>query len=338
MTLPRASAAETRESRPDSRFGVPPGMRAFSWAGWWLPLPETFRLHDIDGNHRRGRVALADAERMRLEIAWDAVANPNFDTERFARRELVRGFKRSARATAKIERAGSTNSCLLFRVEPVLNSSSVEWDRYVGFCPVTRRAFTVRYRPGASQENGLIARSLCDHLCGQSLDAGQRWAFFSVGFVAPPGFEYERATLNLGDMSVHLIERRRGRQPRVVVRQIHPAKLALSRFDLAGWLEHLLEAESRTYQPGYRKRFPRRDPVIESLQTPLGACVAAESQLRASLRPMLGLRHCRHRRTWVIHDREGDRLVVVQVSHERDQLPRLFERVLQGLQGINPVA
>lgn len=334
MTPAHASPAEKREPRLDSRFVVPSGMRAFAWAGWWLPLPESFRLHDIDGTHGRGRLALADAGQMRLELAWDAVANPNFDADRFARRELLRGLKRRDRSKAEIHRVESARfQALLMRTD-----HQGDWQRYVGFCPVTRRAFTIRYRPGASRENDLVARSLRDLLRGQSPDDGQRWAFFAVSFTAPAGFEYERATLNLGDMSVQLVQRRRGRQPRVVVRQIHPAKLALNRFDLAGWLEHLLEAERRTYQPEYRKRFPRRDPVIESPQTPLGACVAAGSQLRASLWPMLGLRHYRHRRTWVIHDRQGDRLVVVQVSHERDQLPPIFDRVLQGLQGGNPGA
>jgi hypothetical protein len=75
-----------------------------------------------------------------------------------------------------------------------------------------------------------------------------RWALHDVGFTSPPGFEIGRRRLNAGDIALEL---RKGKRERLLVRQLYPAGLAVSRRTLDRWLEvpPFLERR-RAWKPG----------------------------------------------------------------------------------------
>lgn len=310
-------------------FAAPDGAKPFAWAGWWLPVPPNYRLHDIDGTAVRGNFVLADPDRVRLEVAWDRVTQTNLNAQRFAERQLRRILgKRFRTSEPALEAIADSSFDHLFLFRDEERSS----DYYLGHDANTQLAACVMYRRGTKREDALIHQSLTRHFFAQPRGDGQRWAFFSVSFVAPSGFEYESARLNLGDMAVQLVRKKRGAQPRLVVRKIYPAKLALSRFDLRGWMNQVLEPDRPMYRPRYRRRLAQRDPVLEEAETPLGPVVVCDSRLRPVLRPIVRLRHPVHRRTWVIHDHAHDCLVIVQMTGHPDQFAPTFEELLRGWQ------
>ena len=313
-------------------WSVPDGARPFAWAGCWLPVPRNFRLHDIEGSSLRGNFRLADPNRVRLEVAWDRVTQRELNARRFAERQLRRIMgKRFRKSAPELETIADSalDHLLLYRDEEKAS------DYYLGHDAEAQRAVRVIYRRGTKREDGLIRRILSRDFFVQPLSRGQRWAFFSVSFVAPPGFEYESARLNLGDMAIQLVRKRPGAQPRLIVRRIYPAKLALSRFDLRGWMNQVLEPDRPMYRPRYRRRLAQHDPVLQEVETAIGPAVICDSRLRPVLRPIVRLRHPVHRRNWVIQDRTRDCLVILQMTDRPERFDATFHGILGGLHWVH---
>jgi hypothetical protein len=70
------------------------------------------------------------------------------------------------------------------------------------------------------------------------------WAFFDVSFISPPGYTLEDWKLYAGDMVMRL---GRGREARLLMRQVYPADTALGRRPLERWLNSWPFKEHRRF-------------------------------------------------------------------------------------------
>jgi len=130
-------------------------------------------------------------------------------------------------------------------------------------------------------------------------EAPSRWSVFEASFLSPAGFTLERAQLHVGDIALCL--RARGGR-RLLLRQVYPADLALSRRGLEAWLDHPPFREQRRFrrlgepQPWQATSFGRTlEGVLrrgkKSLPAPLGplgrrrsvAAVACDADLERLL-------------------------------------------------------
>jgi hypothetical protein len=307
---------------------LPAGMRWFGWAGWLQPIPDSLRLYEVGGHWRRGLFALADRDRPRLEFAWDILTRRRFDFRRIAGRKLGRVTRRRP---ADILGECETVASPAFASLLCYHDQDGGCDRYVGYAAATRRIVLIVHHLRGDRLDSDLQQAIRNRLADQPLANDQRWAFFGISFVAPPGFEHESAQLNLGDMSVTLLRRDRARQPRLGVRQIYPARLALSRNGLEGWLEQLLGNAQTPYLPDYRHRLLRRGLRIEPWPSSLGAGLTSVARMPLVLRPFLGWRQFPVQRTWLFHDQPGDRLIVVQIAGLASEAAAILDRLLRDL-------
>lgn len=206
-------------------------------------------------------------------------------------------------------------------------------EHFAGYCPETRRAVRVTCQGGNTAEVGAwrsdaLVRSLIDQIPAK----GQEWEFFSLRFRSPPRFEYDGAHLQVGDMSVQFSQPGRKRKPTLRLRFIYPAALALSRQDLEQWLREVLEKEEEPRdRPMGRVHF-RRDPVaLHECRTPLGRGFRADANLGRRFRFPLPGRRSVNRGSWIFHDTEHERLVIVRVATSREPVEEIFEYVLEGM-------
>lgn len=223
------------------------------WAGWWLPLPEAWRFFKMDGGYRRGFLVLGNEERPRLEMAWVWVTRRRLNIPRYIRRYLLARVPRRQRAAA----TGAIEEVELPGFDYVVSLAEEGRTRCVGYCCATHRILHWVYHHGSSKQNRRFNSECLPHWRDQPLDSPSRWRFFDVAFTAPAHFRLHYGTLNLGDMEVILIDPTPwGARPRLCVRHIYPANLALARRPLEEWLGELFSKRRGSYRSRDRKDSP----------------------------------------------------------------------------------
>jgi hypothetical protein len=197
----------------------------------------------------------------------------------------------------------------------------------VGYCPRSRRVIEIVYHLDSPAQDLLIRKYLAPGLRDQSVLTPQWWAFFDVSFLAPPGFRYESARLNLGDMRVRLISgTRRWNGPRITVGQIYPAKLALQRQDVNQWVRNLAAEIRSHYRPSQGKVL-----AVQFYDIPQGRVAQADLKLRRRFRPFLW-RTPRPLRLYVIHHHAYDRLTFLNISDmNTDRIAEHFDFISESL-------
>jgi len=256
-------------------------------------------------------------------MTWGTVTRRRFDSKRFALNRLHRntvGKRKHNDTTIDIVDHMQFETLLHCR------DAYAGLHRYVGYVPTTRRVIEIAWRDDGNHQ-ATFSRSVRE-MFDQPSDSPQHWAFFSVSFVAPAGFVYHGSTLNLGDMRVSLI--RAGRDPgELTMRQIYPAKLALTRGDLMYWLSAQLDAASSTH----RQPTPKQD--AQQIDTIIGPGLACDAVRRIGQR-LISPRHPRASRFWIIHDLHHDRLMAVRLADDPKQFNKRFTELVASLHWADP--
>lgn len=223
------------------------------WAGWWLPTPEAWRFFKMDGGYRRGFLIVGDDERPRLEMAWAWVTRRRMNIPRYIREYLLARVPRKRRAGV----AGEVAEFSLPGFEHAVSLTIDEQTRYVGYCVRTHRILHWVYHHGSLKQNRRFSADCLPLWRDQPLDAPSKWRFFDVSFAVPAGFRLHYCTLNLGDMEVILTDPTPwGARPRLCVRHIYPATLALARRPLEEWMKELFGKRRGPYRSRDHKKAP----------------------------------------------------------------------------------
>lgn len=216
-----------------------------AWAGWWLPLPSSWALLKVEGNHNRGLIGLGDGERPRLEVTWAWVTRRSLKVEHFAKHFLLSQIRRRDRKRA----AEQMQKLSLPHLDPVFLIKEENLTRAVAYSSVNHRFIHWIYHHGRSGENRRFFAEAVPQWKDQSLRAPVVWRFFDIQFSSPPGFRLKSSQLNLGDMDVRLTDPTRwGTRHRLCVRHVYPASLALSRQPAHHWLTELFKTSRGPYR------------------------------------------------------------------------------------------
>jgi len=249
-----------------------------AWAGWRLRAPRDWRPLGLGGAGREGFLVLGDAGSPIVRIRWLRPARRRFD----ARRWVLRCAKRLAGRGARVEETDASPafdvSARVAAKDPRGDAAKPVWGWY-GFSGAAGLGLELV----ASGRTDARQRRALEDIALPSLRAGAgteptRWAVFETSFVSPPGFALERAQLHVGDIALCL------RAPggrRLLLRQVYPADLALSRRPLEAWLDHPPFRQQRRFrragqtQPWQAASFGRSlDGILrrgrKSLPAPLG--------------------------------------------------------------------
>lgn len=205
-------------------------------------------------------------------------------------------------------------------------------DHWMGYCPQTCRVVDLAYHRGSPAEDRQARSLVLEHLTDQPPDRPRMWSFFDVSFVVPPGFIYDEAEMNVGDMWVEF-DAADGRGS-LTVRQIYPAKLALKRQSLGKWLGMLLDERIKMYSPR-ATRAARNRHEYDSLRTLLGGGVVCDARLRLLLRPFRW-RLPRLQRTQLIHDTRTNRLVALRLTARPERIDEWFNLLHHGMHWARP--
>lgn len=296
-------------------------------------VPASYRPTKIGGDAKTGNISLGDSDRTRLVISWATVRPFRLNPDRLVRRQLRRGLTRRGAKKLLGEIEVVTNPT----IDPmyVVDDDQGGLSRCVGYSSISGRLIDLRYYQGNRREDQVVRNQVFARVVDQPLDQSQRWAFFDVSFVAAAGMQYEKAQLNIGDMGLWLAgqSKRRWWRAASMVRQIYPAELALKRQPLSKWMDQLLAEQQREYRlPRSMRRGKRK---YDTLMTPLGQGVSSQTRLRQGLRPVMW-RAASYRRHWLIHDQAANRLVILQVTDQREELEVAMKALLDGLHWAYP--
>ena len=307
------------------------GLVPFAWAGLILDLPPTYRPVKIDGTARKGMIALADDERMRLELAWGVPRGRRFDARRVLQRKLKSNMPPKHRRRGAFAAHIETRDLPPFDTLIGYHDEEQGLDRWLGFVPTTRRALEIVYHHGTSRENRQFRERILPSLADQTPEQPQRWAFFDHRFVTPAGYAYRDSTLNVGDMRVRLVAwNRPWSRASVTIRLIYPAELALARSPLDLWLTDHVIHRKRVHRPRYRKTLRRGGIVCDSVETAIGPGLTCDTYLRPLLKTISWGMPWRLR-CWLIHDQKRDRLLLIDAQDKLRRLDAIIDTIVEGL-------
>ena len=242
-----------------------------AWCGWRIRVPLEWRPLKIQGEFRKGSMMIGDGEQPRLLVQWRRVKDDGFDVQRWFRERFSRqrampepgapcppGFDASAWARDFEVREGEAKSM---------------WYGYSRTAGLLLECVTANLTSAVAR-NPVLGEVL-PALSVSGRDEPIRWSLYDVVFVSPPGFELVRRHLYSGDIALGLAG---GDQEELLLRQVYPAGMALSRRSLQGWLETSPFTERRQAPAAMPEKWERKGPggIVRSgwrrLRFPLGWC------------------------------------------------------------------
>ncbi len=315
------------EPRPQSAT-APTGPATLAWAGWELHIPASWRLHALEGDHQRGRLILTDDQRQVLHFFWRSRRRPR-RPQRLATLALRRLLRAGRRLNAQQLSSDTQQTWLQARALRPDADGRVQRG-LAGYCASSQRLALVLLADAQVWEHLDEPQADVSTCCrAQPLDQPQRYAFFDLSFTLPAGVRLWEHQLNLGNMWVHAgVGHRPGDGPSVAVREIYPAQAALQRQPLEKWLETLLRQNARAYRPASARGPLPSEPVT----TLVGEGLTTERTLRRRLR-LLWWRAPRVCRSWLLHDRQRNRLIAIDVAAAPPQQAQWFAQIVRGLHG-----
>ena len=194
-------------------------------------MPIDWNVVQIGGNRQKGLLLLADLKHPRLGIRWDtppAGTNPATAVEMALAAELgalpdspTKGVVAPARVDAPF------TSQRLF-----IDPSPTGRDVWVAHAPASGRLIQLTAPTTAGGRTRFRERIICT-VSDTTTDGPQAWSVLDLSCLTPAGWSLQTHKLSAGDVRLSFADTDGGR---LLVRQLAPAWLALSRQPLEKWL------------------------------------------------------------------------------------------------------
>lgn len=213
-----------------SIFGEGSPQQVIAWCGWRMDLPGSWYPLRIQGAFSKGAMMIGDGEKPVLLVQWKRVPSRGFDATHWMRTRLKKQRVHASPQAPVPE--GFDESAWMCGLELREGQVKSVWYGYCKAAGLLLELVTTNLGEGADPL-GLLQQALAG-LRPSGLEEPCRWSLFGTRFVSPPGFVLERYRLCSGDIALLL---RSGKQEQILLRQVYPAGLALSRRVLPGWME-----------------------------------------------------------------------------------------------------
>jgi len=270
------------------------------------------------------------ADRAILEIAWNFVTSRRFPARKVCDRGLqrmVKGQKMTFDAEAVEEwEHPEFEMVRAIEMEPVIY--------IVAFHSGTRRIFQFAYHRRTLRKDRRFENDLFRRFVDQPVDHSQVWEFLGMGWRVPPGYLYEFATLNLGDMRLGFsFERGWGRRGILQCRQVYPADFALEKQGHDKWTEYFYQKMAAQYfipRQGLRNRKLEHAPFQYKEFKGIACRAKLHPFLRFPFRPFVFRTPSLLWTLSVVHE-PANRLVQVHFGGDRKQADDILSFVLENL-------
>ena len=199
-----------------------------AWAGWRTRVPPEFRPLQIEGTNRRGQMLLGDGSRARMQFKWVRPRRRRFDPHKWVRSRMRRHS--TSRDQGEVADSSGGFDATGWVLKTKGDTHLAVW---CGGASAGRLALEVTLQLPEGDGRALAAaKTVVQSLAVSPAEEPTRWAIFATSFISPPGFEYVTGRFNLGDVALQF----QGGSQRLVLQQVFPASLALSRRKLDKWL------------------------------------------------------------------------------------------------------
>jgi hypothetical protein len=215
----------------------------FAWMGWGFSMPSDWRPLSLRGGWRDGAAVLGNSEWAMLSVKWHRPRRRRFDPEQWISRRMERA------ACLMREPEGSTPAGFSIAARSAIPSRwhGVPRDVWCGYAPQAGLLLEIVINPDIPADlREIIDRLLLPSLFASHSEQTLRLALFGTCFNGPPGSSLQAWHLMLGDIALLLALDRGGR---LLLRQVYPARLALSRRALPRWLSHSPFRDRRRFIP-----------------------------------------------------------------------------------------
>lgn len=275
-----------------------------AWQGWSLTVPADWNVVKLEGNRDKGFVLLADLTSARLGLRWDGVSS-KVDAKSLIRHAMLNEVGELATKEARPHEAprlaagkSKENHALICE-----ESEPPGRDVWIGYSAASKRLIQLSYH--ASARDRVLANEVIPTLEDQEDAQAQRWSVFDLSCETPSEFSLASHQMNAGDLRLSFTASKRRE---ISIRQIGPAKLALSRQPLEKWLQTQLSSRQKLY----RAKDPEKTTVELRGQPVEALRVVQTRRRRAFLHRALPLELF----TYAVHDESRNRIVIVQTSDD----------------------
>jgi hypothetical protein len=276
MTAPRSNAATLQHS---------PSSSVLAWSGWQLEIPFEWRPLRIESGWMRGSILLGTVEAPLLQIKWWRPERKRFKAVPWIESRVKSVAAKGALVKyIKPQRDGFETLVSAVDDNPKKNRNRVLWYAHA---PAANLIVELVANAAASDDAlRLIHNTIVPSLAATGLDAPTRWAVYDVSFESPPQFTVAAIKMLAGDIALELFGLKR--RSRLVLRQVYPSQLALSRREISKWLESSHFKEHRKFKSSEKPETWKLEKNGRSLEgilrrgqkrlpIPLGWCAPRES-------------------------------------------------------------
>lgn len=285
-----------------------------AWARWRMRVPPDWRPLDVQGDGRKGTMMLGDANSAVMQVKWQRPSR-RFRPERWLRGRIRRIAGRRGRPEEMPSPEGFAPAAF------AVGGKADDAPRRVwyGYAPRANLAMElVINKAAAKRQLKSIDRRVLPSLSASGDDEECRWALFDAGFVVPAGYRYRASRLHLGEIALCFAAPNGGR---LLVRQVYPSGLALSRGPLPKWLDNAPFKERRRF----RATAEDRPWQVASFGRKLKGVIR---EGRKRLPVPLGLLAPRWSIAAAAEDGDLERLLMAEVDDPSEERPDLLAEVV----------
>ena len=277
-------------------------MEHLAWMGWDMMIPSGWRPLRIEGEWVKGTITVGDSEGPLLQVKWLRPESKRFKPDR-----LIASRTKKEKKNSIVPTPPSPVSPDFEHSSWLTGSNGNTRAVWYGYSPKADLMAEVVVRLKDGKTRKVIERRVIPSLRTSSIKEGLPISVFGSSFKAPCDFRLMDWKLQLGDITVRL----GGENGEcLMLRQVYPAQLALSRRPIERWLERMPFKEHRQY----KMREEPRPCEIES-----GEIILKGVQRKGSKRlPVpLGFICPRTSISLAVRDEERDRLLIVEYDAKR---------------------
>ena len=213
-----------------------------AWCGWQMKLEPGWRPLRISGGWGHGTMAVGDEEAPVFQVKWLRVDRDKLDFEKWARRRSralkVRNF-RPAPTPDGFTAAAAAPDTRGFEDTADLTSVWLGFSRAAGLV-----LEIVMNLDAAKKARRFVSREALPGMTAYPAGSCMRWAVFGGSFESAAGYRLAVTRLLLGDLAL-LFE---NGKDWLMLRQVYPASIALSRRPLDKWMQTRAFKEYRRYR------------------------------------------------------------------------------------------
>jgi hypothetical protein len=293
------------------------GFGILGWAGWRLRIPVDWRPLRVEGEWGKGAMIVGTGEEAAMQVKWWRPESRRFDAERWL-------HKRVASVLGNVDPDAESPEGFPFcsLLPDYTTKDDVEGLLWLGYSPAGGVAVEIVAGGDALKKTvKTVRRRVIPSLRSSAAGDATRWSIYGASFESPPSFCLTDRRLLLGDIAVRLSSSG-GR--RLVLRQVYPATLALARRKMPNWMDFPPFPE--------RRRFRASGSDQDWSVNCYGRRLRGFRRLGRKAFPFpLGVFAPRFSYLAVAHDRELDRLLLVEYDARREESDVVVSRLVASM-------